>query len=495
MPERADTALGLVARLVVLGLVAASASGCIHTLFVYTNTEEPHAPCPQDASQAAANDAPAYAGKATFNVVPMRGKTKAKTHTLVILALSGGGSRAAYWSAKAMLRLQTVFHSDNPDDDLDILGEVDAISSVSGGSLPAAYYAISTDATNQAEPSRSRHPWDDATVSRLMGRNYIVRWFGNWFWPANIAKFWFTGFNRTDIMAQTLAGNLYSASLLDKDLTIGDLRPSRPYLILNATNGTRGLFGDPFTFTNDNFISIRSHVDDYSLARAVMGTATFPAVFNYMTLRDYRDQCRNAQTKPQKQYVHVFDGGNYDNLGLNSVITVFNQLDYNQTKYSNVVVILVDAYTDHAGVAASRADPRAPSDYIVDRDVVASTDALLQENRTAILRAFTEDFKNRFGNERMQHALFYQLQFSDVANAGPEHRQLSQQLNSIPTNFSINSAQRQSIDEAVQLLLTPQNTCLLAIKSLLTAGRHALASAVCSYPPKQSGGEGSSMGT
>jgi len=464
-------------RLVVLGLVAGLTCGCMHTLFVSTNTQQSNAPCPQAGPQAAAAFARGYAGKATFSVVPARGKTKAKTNTLVILALSGGGSRAAYWSAKTMLRLQTVFHSDNPDDDLDILGEVDAISSVSGGSLPAAYYAISADASNQSEPSRSHHEWNDATVTRLMSKNYIARWIGNWFRPNNIAKFWFTGFNRTDIMAQTLANNLFYASLLGKDLTLGDLRPSRPYLILNATNGTRELFGKPFTFTSDNFVNIRSNVDDYSLARAVMGTATFPAVFNYMTLRDYRDQCPNAAASPQKQYVHIFDGGNYDNLGLKSVTDIFEQLHANGTTYSNVVVILVDAYTDHAGVSASRADPRGPSDYIVDRDVVASTDALLQENRTAILYNFKQDFTVRFGGEMASHALFYHLQFADIPASNP----LNGQLNSIPTDFSIGSADRKAIDAAAALLLTPQNDCLLAIKSLLTTGRHTLADPICKY--------------
>src|SRR2546430_13672047 len=36
----------------------------------------------------------------------------------------------------------------------------------------------------------------------LFRSNYIARWIGNWFWPLNIAKFWLTAFDRTDIMAQ-----------------------------------------------------------------------------------------------------------------------------------------------------------------------------------------------------------------------------------------------------------------------------------------------------
>jgi predicted acylesterase/phospholipase RssA len=112
--------------------------------------------------------------RATLHVTSERGRDDA----LVVLAFSGGGSRAAYWSASTMLQLQKVFL------DIDILCEVDVISSVSGGSLPAAYYGISTDTTAPCrEPALSKghgHKWDEKTVKELMTRNYINRWFGNW---------------------------------------------------------------------------------------------------------------------------------------------------------------------------------------------------------------------------------------------------------------------------------------------------------------------------
>jgi len=48
------------------------------------------------------------------------------------LAISGGGSRAANFGAAVMFELA----------DLGLLHRVDAISSVSGGSIAAAYYAL-----------------------------------------------------------------------------------------------------------------------------------------------------------------------------------------------------------------------------------------------------------------------------------------------------------------------------------------------------------------
>lgn len=407
-----------------------------------------------------------YAGRATFNVTAARGDPD----TLVVLALSGGGSRAAYLSAKAMLTLQSVFA--DPGDKLDILSEVDVISSVSGGSLPAAYYAISTD---PGEPNAYGRQWDEKTVEGLMRRNFTVRWFGDWFWPTNIAKYWFTGFNRTDIMAQTLADNLFDTTPGGRDLTLSDLRSSRPYLILNATNATSDHFHYPFTFTDDEFGSVNSDVGDYSLGRAVMGTATFPAVFNYMTIRDFT-KC--AKTNDEQRFVHLFDGGNYDNLGLVSVIRMLETMRTNKTLPSKVIVILIDAYTDKAGVDPTRPDSRDATDFIIDHNFVAATDSLLSDNRDKTLAGFRLYFNDKFkADSGRQSAVFYQLQFADIQG----DKALNAALNAIPTSFSIAASDTAFIDAALSQLLTKQNTCLQAIKSVVTKGSHELPGVNCSY--------------
>jgi len=74
-----------------------------------------------------------------------------------------------------MLRLQDVF------EDIDLLKEIDLISSVSGGSLPAAYYCISMDPGATKGAVKSNRLWDNSTVKRLMARNYLYKWIGNWF--------------------------------------------------------------------------------------------------------------------------------------------------------------------------------------------------------------------------------------------------------------------------------------------------------------------------
>src|SRR5450432_1443019 len=66
------------------------------------------------------------------------------------LALSGGGSRSANFSAACMFELQRI----------GILQHVDYISSVSGGSLTAAYYCTAAKDWNPGEVQRRlTHPF------------------------------------------------------------------------------------------------------------------------------------------------------------------------------------------------------------------------------------------------------------------------------------------------------------------------------------------------
>src|SRR5207247_9287681 len=112
-------------------------------------------------------------------------------------------------------------------------------------------------------------------------------------------------------------------------LRIADLNPARPSLVLNATIGSSSyreddparakLLGTVFTFTHEDFAAkLNSDVADYELARAVMASATFPALFNYMTLRDFHEP-PDYPDHVGVCYVDVFNGVNSDNLGLISI--------------------------------------------------------------------------------------------------------------------------------------------------------------------------------
>ena len=545
-------------------------AGCT-TLYSYSN--EPLRPS-EPAAGASFHIGPQTKSRATFAVDGGRGNDR----VLFFLALSGGGSRAAHLAGATMVKLQTVY------DDVDLLREVDVMSSVSGGSLPAAYYAISRDlslpltgalaplaaatdkiipagklkidakgatltCTSPLEASEQKvlraalasetsaadrivelckqapltdlRPWNATVVREAMTRNYVARWMGNWFRPNNVLLYWFTAYNRADIMAQTFQNNLYDKSLLGFQLTFQDINPYRPYLIINSTNTTEQTiesgpladpyaFGSVFTFTEEDFRTrVNSPIATYSIARAVAASSAFPVVFPYMTLRDFRTElvpeCAHAtpaQAETCERYVHMFDGGNSDNLGLKSVkralfeLAVAGELD----NYDRVVVLLVDAFTKPRGTSRLMADPRKPLDRLLDSNVIEAVDALLQENRGnrleefkgAVLRWTADcdpDKQNlppvlcaKLGKlpkeelDLQDKLVFYHFGFEDVRNA-----KLRQELNQIPTSFNIEPKDVENIDRAVQQVLTPDNACLRQIRAIVRgeAGPAAAARAIC----------------
>jgi len=470
------------------------------------------------------------ASRATFDIRDDRGEKD----VLVLLALSGGGSRAAYFSGAVMLRLQQVFT------DLDLLQEVDVISAVSGGSLPAAYYAVSRDRAvrlrGEPPPALRQHPkvrydpaarelalpdaltpaevdsvravftdphdrrqferlvaqqgvasnrvWDAPTVKDLMARNYIGRWIGNWFWPDNIVLYWLTAYDRSDIMAQTLADNLYDVRYTGRDLTFRDINPERPYLILNATNATEKAeladseFGSVFTFTNEDFRQrANSDIDSYFIGRAVMASSAFPVVFNYMTLRNY--------LADPKRYLHLFDGGNADNLGLTSLKRILLDERVNAPgRYRKIVVILVDSFVRSKGVDRDRADGRCLLCFVADMNVVDAVDSLLEVNRANVLQDFSGrlNFEKDCGKGNLPPAIchnpglerqiaeverklfFYHVRFEDSRLKG--------RLEKIPTHFRMTDDKdgrpnSVHLDAAVEELISERNECLRHIRRIV----------------------------
>ncbi|WOB07227.1 patatin-like phospholipase family protein [Piscinibacter gummiphilus] len=507
--------------------------------------------------------------RASFQLDGARGNPK----VLMFLALSGGGSRAAYLSAATMLKLQTLYP------EVDLLDEVDVLSSVSGGSITAALYAASRDASLTSPPlaavlppliagtplgqqirlDTARHTlhcnaplsardlallqaklpthakalrrldtlcrqaplkqlrdWEADSVLGLTQRNYLLRWFGNWLWPQNIARCWFTAYDRGDIMAQTLGDNLYGTRLLGGDLRFDELNPTRPFLLVNATTATDqsgpGLavdeyaFGSVFTFTDEDFRDrLNSDLGRYSLARAVMASSSFPLVFPNHTLQDYRpgaldtycEKNRDDELKcTDRQYLHVFDGGNSDNLGLKSVKRALFQLEAQGRldDYDRIVVVLVDAFTRPRGASRLNPDPRGTLGLLLDANVSDAVDALLQNNRGRLIGEFngarlrwndgscepeTRELPSalcRALNDRgrptldlSQRLVFYHFGFDDLEAVDRAHAGLKRKLDTIPTSFKLADGDARLLDEAVDIVISPANPCLQQIRSLVLA--------------------------
>ncbi|MEQ1494004.1 MAG: patatin-like phospholipase family protein, partial [Terricaulis sp.] len=128
---------------------------------------------------------------------------------LIVLALSGGGARAASFHLGVLQALR-----DTPGRDGRPLSEhIALITSVSGGSVLAAYYGLHGDAGL------------DTFDAAYLGREWSVRGPSS---PFGIAGALRGGMNGPQQLRAWLAENIYG------DATMGDMRAG-PRVILNAT--------------------------------------------------------------------------------------------------------------------------------------------------------------------------------------------------------------------------------------------------------------------
>ena len=348
----------------------------------------------------------------------------------IALAFSGGGSRAAVFSAAVMFELQK----------RGILQQVDVLSSASGGSVSAALYAVSCDdgqaCAPPVTPNLNRTIWKESIVYPLLQSNYIDRWRINCWRPENIVRY-ATYFDRTDVMAETFAEGLFGGTREpEKSFLFRDLNPRRPYLILNSTNNTdSAAVPEIFSFTEKDFSVIRSRLDLFPVAYGVAGSAAFPGAFHYVTLRNY--------SKPEEKFIHLMDGGVMDNLGLESLKRILDREDVYRD--ANVLVIVADAKTSTKPKSEADPDPRKFLDYFVDFSNIQDTYSLLMVEVPRLrVREFKEFLKGK-KNGKLVH-----LHFDDLK---ADHEVLYRAVSSIPTNFKIRDEQADNLKKAAEILV------------------------------------------
>src|SRR5882672_2279133 len=233
--------------------------------------------------------------------------TELKDGVFIGISMSGGGSRAANFSAAVLLELSS----------MGLLRDAAVISSVSGSSLTAAYYGVY---------GRDPTHWNEESVRRTMIYDFDRDWTMRWLYPQNIVRYWFTAFDRSDIMKNVFDDVLFTGAR--KQVTFTQLNPPGSTRIL--INATEIAGGENFVFADQTFRDkVGSRLDEYPVSHAIMASAAFPAVFNAVTLRDFEAETKDSTTKPRctqttpgKRYRHLYDGGPSGNLGVNAVVNM-----------------------------------------------------------------------------------------------------------------------------------------------------------------------------
>jgi NTE family protein len=280
---------------------------------------------------------------------------------LVVLAISGGGTRAAalgYGVLEELRRTEVMVNGVKRR----LLDEVDIISAVSGGTFPATYYALRGEKTFEEFEVR--------VLSRNLEMELAKRIILN---PANWFRLPSGTFGKSDLFAE-----LYDETIFNH-ATFGDLQQANgPFVIINGTDVTSGA---RFTFTQDQFDAICGDLSRVTLGRAVATSTALPPLLTPITLENRGGTCgrkapawqaaaeaavgksetpgrallraRTLQSyeNPARPYIHVFDGGLSENLGLSEMIRAFEilKVDPNETvlpglrRARKLVVIAVNA--------------------------------------------------------------------------------------------------------------------------------------------------------
>ncbi len=293
------------------------------------------------------------------------------------IALSGGGSRAAVFGWAVLQQLEAA----------GLLSEVEALSSVSGGSLAAGLYALrghelQTDADWQAQQQRLSHDFLSDWLQRLIG-------------PASWVRGAVQGLTRTQLMAEVFDDVLFGhATYAD----LGPPGPRRPALFVNATRSTDRTVSRAFVFDNADFEGrLGSRLDRFPLAQAVMASGAFPGVFGNVPLRNYRERLLHAGTGEPLAvdlYEQVYDGGPADNLGVWTLIRRARERYQASVRHGpplrGCLIIAIDAHAANDTRQLKMLDVDA-DEGLVDRLVKPtawdSIDALLYANRVRTLQA------------------------------------------------------------------------------------------------------------
>lgn len=200
--------------------------------------------------------------------------TKLNTNRVfVVLALSGGGTRAAAFSYGVLRELERAQFTDAGNGQAKtLLDEVDVMSSVSGGSFPAAYYAL-WGRDSLANFERDFLHWK--------AQGNIVR--SVLFGPRVWGRLASPTYSRIDLAADRWNSRLFRGA------TYGDLMArKRPYLIVNATDMSRG---SQFSFTQEYFDPLCINLANYPIARAVAASSAFPGLLTALTINSEADRC------------------------------------------------------------------------------------------------------------------------------------------------------------------------------------------------------------
>lgn len=258
--------------------------------------------------------------------------------TLVVLAFSGGGTRAAAFSYGVLEFLRRTEIAAPNGAKYRLLDSVDVITGVSGGSFTALAYGLYGE--------KLFDDYEQRFLKRDVQGELIARAFSPRYWGDLSSEGW----GRSELAAQ-----LYD-EILFNGATFGDLnRGTGPMILASATDISTGA---RFVFNQRTFDVICSDLNAVPLSRAAAASSAVPVVLSSITFKNYGGTCNAtlpAWAKPfldtdnpprpaarairslkaeqaysdsvHRPYLHLVDGGVSDNVGMRAVLDALEILE------------------------------------------------------------------------------------------------------------------------------------------------------------------------
>jgi NTE family protein len=258
--------------------------------------------------------------------------------TLVILAFSGGGTRAAAFSYGALEFLERTDIVRSNGEKVRLIEAVGVITGVSGGSFTALAYGLYGD--------KLFADYEQRFLKRDVQGDLIARFLSPTYW----GRLWSAEWGRSE-----LAAELYD-EILFNGATFADLdRGDGPLILASATDISTGA---RLVFDQDLFDAMCSDLGAMRLSRAAAASSAVPVLLSPVTLNNYGGTCKYAppaalqffagpttppRTAPRakreiderlafadgahRPYIHIVDGGVADNVGMRSVLTALELME------------------------------------------------------------------------------------------------------------------------------------------------------------------------
>ncbi len=426
---------------------------------------------------------------------------------VILMTFSGGGSRAAALAASVLREMSATRYaaSDGPH----VLTEdVKLISSVSGGSVTAAWFGLHRNALHpdgELDGLRENFLVRDNMKELELDAVEPITWF----------RLTFSGFSRIGALESLLDERLFHRA------TLADLnQPGKPFILLNATDMAGG---ETFALVPRRFDDVCSNHDVLPVATAVSASAAFPILLTpvsfqnfsvgctgqlrngewitidlsnpytpYLNLPEYRDARysndlrHGPNTFRDIDYVYLLDGGLADNLGTRSLrsalVAPYDDAGVlraiNDGKIRSLVIVVVNARSDPPNNVYQQSERpglvsmiKTVTSVPIDANTVNSQVALsglLDQLATAA--AGTEG-AGKFAGMKIYGI---NIDFDQIPADTQAHRDLRDSAKRLPTSWTLTPPQLELAETAGRFLLR-RDPCYRAMLTDLRASQPSMA--------------------